>query len=183
MRLCYQLWFHFLNETHHKKLPPQSKTTIKNKPNHNLNTTIATPRTIMQNNKLTTVAVYNPKGYPIDDDVVVNGTISSPTTANNNSYAAPAAPPTVIPMVVKPKYIHIGQRRPVTLTYCPNCVEKNVQTRTKTKANGITWLCVGAGVFIFWPLCWIPLCVDDMKQTNHYCTKCGTKIGRVKPFQ
>jgi len=140
---------------------------------------------IMQSNQKATVApvpsygegpVYDQQGYPVDDGVV-NG--NSPT--NSSNYNTPTPPPT--PMVMGPQYIPVGSRKPVMVTYCPNCVEKNVQTRTRTKANGTTWLCVGAGFLIFWPLCWVPLCVDDMKQTNHYCTSCGTKIGRVKPFQ
>jgi LITAF-like zinc ribbon domain len=81
------------------------------------------------------------------------------------------------------KYVFIDSRKPVTLTYCPRCYQEHVTTSTRTKANGTTALCVVAGVVIFWPLCWLPLCIREMKQTNHYCTKCGCKVGRVKPFQ
>jgi hypothetical protein len=88
------------------------------------------------------------------------------------------------PSVVKAyQYVFIESREPVVLTYCPKCYEENVTTRTHTKSNGITVLCVVAGVVIFWPLCWLPLCIKPMKQTNHCCTKCGCKVGRVKPFQ
>jgi predicted RNA-binding Zn-ribbon protein involved in translation (DUF1610 family) len=79
--------------------------------------------------------------------------------------------------------VAVPTRRPVQLTSCPNCGKQNVTTCTRTKATGITWVCVGVGVFVFWPLCWIPLVVDPMKQTNHYCQNCGVKVGRVKPFQ
>lgn len=81
------------------------------------------------------------------------------------------------------KYVYIDSRKPVTLTMCPSCTKQHVTTSTRTKPNGVTAICVVAGVFIFWPLCWIPLCIRPMKQTNHYCTCCGAKVGRVKPFQ
>ncbi|KAG7373270.1 LITAF-like zinc ribbon domain containing protein [Nitzschia inconspicua] len=86
-------------------------------------------------------------------------------------------------MVNGSKYVFVDSRKSVSLTYCPKCYEENIATRTHTKSTGTTALCVLAGVFIFWPLCWVPLCIKSMKQTNHYCTKCGCKVGRVKPFQ
>ena len=85
--------------------------------------------------------------------------------------------------VTNPKYVHLGSRRPVTLTYCPQCANQNVTTRTQTKVTGTTWACVGVGVFVFWPLCWLPLLITPLKQTNHYCNRCGTKVGRIKPFE
>lgn len=88
-----------------------------------------------------------------------------------------------LPVILESKYIFIDSRNPVTLSYCPQCSEKHVTTKTQTKANGITAICVVAGLFIFWPLCWLPLCIKPLKQTNHYCTQCGAKVGRVKPFQ
>jgi LITAF-like zinc ribbon domain len=93
------------------------------------------------------------------------------------------APRTEYSMVQRPKYVFVDSRKPVTLTYCPNCAKEHVMTKTHTKANGTTAICVVAGILIFWPLCWLPLCIRSMKQTNHYCTSCGTKVGRVKPFQ
>ena len=81
------------------------------------------------------------------------------------------------------KYIYIGSRHPVTLTYCPKCAKEHVATRTHTKITGTTWVCVVAGLAIFWPLAWLPLCLKPTKQTNHYCQNCGCKVGRVKPFQ
>lgn len=86
-------------------------------------------------------------------------------------------------MIDSNKYVFIDSRKPVVLTYCPKCYKEQAVTRTHTKANSTTALCVVAGVIIFWPLCWLPLCIKSMKQTNHYCTKCGCKVGRVKPFQ
>jgi hypothetical protein len=80
-------------------------------------------------------------------------------------------------------YVRIESRDPVRLTYCPHCGQKDVMTFTYTKPTGVTALCVGVGVLIFFPLCWVPLCIKPMKQTNHYCQNCSSKVGRVKPFQ
>jgi predicted RNA-binding Zn-ribbon protein involved in translation (DUF1610 family) len=82
-----------------------------------------------------------------------------------------------------PPYVHIDSRNPVTLSYCPNCAKEHVSTHTRTRANGVTMICVVIGVVVFWPLFWVPLVVKPMKQTNHYCKNCGVKVGRVKPFQ
>ena len=84
--------------------------------------------------------------------------------------------------VTNPRYVYLNTRKPVVLTYCPHCAQQNIATRTRTKVTGMTWVCVGAGVFIFWPLCWLPFVIKPMKQTNHYCSSCGVKVGRVKPF-
>ena len=86
-------------------------------------------------------------------------------------------------VIANQRYVYVGSREPVILTYCPACVKQHVGTTTRTKPTGTTWLVVVAGFFIFWPLCWLPLCIRPMKQTNHYCNSCGKKIGRVKPFQ
>jgi hypothetical protein len=85
--------------------------------------------------------------------------------------------------VENPRYIDVGSRKPVVLTYCPQCAKEHVTTTTQTKVTGTTWIFVAAGIIIFWPLCWLPLVVTPMKQTNHYCCSCGTKVGRIKPFQ
>lgn len=90
---------------------------------------------------------------------------------------------TVPPGMVRPQYLHVGGRKPVMLTRCPHCASSHKMTRIHTKTTGTTWVCVVAGAVIFWPLCWVPLVAKPFKQTNHYCKHCGTKIGRVKPFQ
>lgn len=96
-----------------------------------------------------------------------------------------SSPPTVQgtrPYALQNRYVCVESRHPVTLTYCPSCAKEQTQTYTRTKANGTTFLCVVAGVIIFWPLAWIPLVMRSAKQTNHHCSNCGVKVGRVKPF-
>lgn len=44
---------------------------------------------------------------------------------------------------------------------CPKCHE-TASTRVKTYPGIVTWgLVIGVGI-IFWPLCWIPLCIDSV---------------------
>eukprot|EP00339_Tiarina_fusa_P029415 CAMPEP_0117050356 /NCGR_PEP_ID=MMETSP0472-20121206/34764_1 /TAXON_ID=693140 ORGANISM="Tiarina fusus, Strain LIS" /NCGR_SAMPLE_ID=MMETSP0472 /ASSEMBLY_ACC=CAM_ASM_000603 /LENGTH=136 /DNA_ID=CAMNT_0004764099 /DNA_START=46 /DNA_END=456 /DNA_ORIENTATION=+ len=75
-----------------------------------------------------------------------------------------------------------GSRKPVQLSMCPKCSQAHVRTRTKTYPSALTWVSVVVGAAVFFPLCWIPLVVDPMKQTDHYCQSCGTKIGTIKPL-
>ena len=68
-----------------------------------------------------------------------------------------------------------GSRSPVVLSMCPNCSKNQARTRTRTYPTIVTWLGVVVGAVVFFPLCWIPLVVDPMKQTDHYCQNCGGK--------
>ena len=74
----------------------------------------------------------------------------------------------------------IGSRRPIQLSECPNCRRNDVRTRTRTHASGATWACVAVGLFTVPLLCWIPLVVPPLKQTDHYCQQCGHRVGKVK---
>lgn len=121
-----------------------------------------------------------------------NGTTSPEPPSNqtaataalaSDQYCCPTPPAAAAAVACYPRYIPIDSRKPVTLTCCPKCGKKNVATYTHTKANGTTAALVALGAFIFLPLCWLPLCITATKQTNHYCTSCGTKVGRVKPLQ
>merc|ERR1711920_881532 len=76
-----------------------------------------------------------------------------------------------------------GSRRPVNLAFCPHCAREHVRTRTRTYPNFVTWTCVAVGAVIFFPICWVPLVVDKMKKTDHYCQNCGQKLGSIKPLE
>mmetsp|Transcript_106728 Transcript_106728/g.148759 ORF Transcript_106728/g.148759 Transcript_106728/m.148759 type:complete len:149 (+) Transcript_106728:20-466(+) len=75
-----------------------------------------------------------------------------------------------------------GSRNPINLHMCPNCFQSNIRTKTRTYPSAVTWVGVVVGVAVFFPLCWIPLVVDPLKQTDHHCQNCGQKIGTVKPL-
>ena len=115
---------------------------------------------------------------------------TAPNNQHNNNaivatdyhYEQSEAPVVAAACTPVPKYVHIGTRYPVTLNYCPNCGKQNITTMTRTKPTGGTWIGVLAGFVIFWPLFWLPLCIRSMKQTNHHCPNCRTKVGRVKAY-
>jgi len=71
-------------------------------------------------------------------------------------------------------------RVPMMLNPCPICQTPG-RTRVRTFPNWMTWLLVLALLFIFWPLCWIPLVTDSMKQTDHYCMACQQRVGSIGP--
>ncbi len=137
----------------------------------------------------TSNAVYSAEGIPLND--TTPPTTTSLTSYSPNKNAPQESPaeataiyqPSKVSTVMNQRYVDVGSRKPVMLTYCPTCAKQQISTHTRTKATGTTWVCVLAGVFIFWPLCWLPLVIQPMKQTNHYCNGCGAKVGRVKPFQ
>ncbi|GKY99917.1 hypothetical protein MPSEU_000945300 [Mayamaea pseudoterrestris] len=74
-------------------------------------------------------------------------------------------------------------RNPQVLAQCPQCSAWNARTRVRTYPNWMTWVSCVLLVFIFWPLCWIPLAVDALKKTDHYCLACGKLVGSVPPFR
>jgi len=50
-------------------------------------------------------------------------------------------------------------RRPCTMSACPHCGMES-RTKVRTYPNLITWLTAILLLFLFWPLCWLPLVVD-----------------------
>eukprot|EP00980_Cylindrotheca_fusiformis_P001085 scaffold305_cov110-Cylindrotheca_fusiformis.AAC.3 len=76
-----------------------------------------------------------------------------------------------------------GHRSPVNLPFCPHCAKENIRTSTKTYPNGVTWAWVAVGAVFCFPLCWVPLVVDKMKKTDHYCQNCGQKLASIGPLE
>eukprot|EP00525_Craspedostauros_australis_P013016 CAMPEP_0198135106 /NCGR_PEP_ID=MMETSP1442-20131203/60419_1 /TAXON_ID= /ORGANISM="Craspedostauros australis, Strain CCMP3328" /LENGTH=155 /DNA_ID=CAMNT_0043796267 /DNA_START=114 /DNA_END=581 /DNA_ORIENTATION=+ len=77
----------------------------------------------------------------------------------------------------------IDGRTPMFLIRCPTCNRENVRTLTRTYPNAATWVFVGISAIVFTPLFWVPLVMDSMKQTDHFCQSCGGKVGTVKPME
>uniref|UniRef100_A0A3Q4I4U8 LITAF domain-containing protein n=1 Tax=Neolamprologus brichardi TaxID=32507 RepID=A0A3Q4I4U8_NEOBR len=56
---------------------------------------------------------------------------------------------------------------------CPYC-HTNVVTRIEYKIGTYTWLVCGLlAVFLCWPCCFIPFCVNDCKDVEHSCPSCN----------
>lgn len=62
---------------------------------------------------------------------------------------------------------------------CRNC-HKQIVTRTEKQNGSCTWIAVIILVILFWPLAWLPCCMDDCKDTVHYCPSCGMNLGENK---
>lgn len=84
-------------------------------------------------------------------------------------------------------------RRPTVLTSCPNCQKVHALTRIRTAPNWVTFLIVLVIASVLWNMefgiLWvvlisvIPLCVDVLKRTDHYCQSCNALVGSVRPMQ
>jgi LITAF-like zinc ribbon domain len=61
--------------------------------------------------------------------------------------------------------------------------QQESRTQVRTYPSCATWTAAGGLFLVFWPLCWLPLVVDQMKQTDHYCVLCGGLVCEVKAFQ
>lgn len=94
-----------------------------------------------------------------------------------------ASPYNTAPESTNPRFLLLGSRRPVNLSQCPKCAKAHVRTSTRTYPSAVTWVGVVVSAFICLPLCWVPLLVDPLKQTDHFCQSCGQKIGTIKALE
>lgn len=70
--------------------------------------------------------------------------------------------------------------RTATGLQCPHCGRQTVtQVRDLIGVGTVIWIIILA--ILFWPLCWLPLCIPSCKRTHHYCghAECGRKIGET----
>ncbi|KRX00872.1 hypothetical protein PPERSA_02051 [Pseudocohnilembus persalinus] len=62
---------------------------------------------------------------------------------------------------------------------CPNCGQKGV-TRVEHKVGGQTILCSIIILCLFWPLFFLPCCMKDCQDKQHYCRNCGYPVGKAE---
>ncbi|XP_063240053.1 lipopolysaccharide-induced tumor necrosis factor-alpha factor homolog [Bacillus rossius redtenbacheri] len=64
-----------------------------------------------------------------------------------------------------------------TTIQCPSC-HATVKTRVEREATTRTHLiALVMCLFVCWPCCLFPYCIDSCKGANHYCPSCGAYVG------
>ena len=64
---------------------------------------------------------------------------------------------------------------------CPHCGRQTVTVVEDYVGVG-TVVSIIVLAILFWPLCWLPLCVPTCKRTHHYCghQECQKKVGETR---
>jgi LITAF-like zinc ribbon domain len=71
--------------------------------------------------------------------------------------------------------------RNATGLLCPYCQRQTV-TIVEDYVGVGTVVAVIILAILFWPICWLPLCVPTCKRTHHYCghPTCQKKVGETR---
>jgi lipopolysaccharide-induced tumor necrosis factor-alpha factor len=78
--------------------------------------------------------------------------------------------------------VEINARHPIRLDACPYCNTKNMKTKTVTSPNLVTCIAVLIILLLFWPLFWIPLCMNQCMNTKHFCSECERELDEIEPL-
>jgi hypothetical protein len=79
------------------------------------------------------------------------------------------------------RIIHRTLGRNAAGLLCPHCQRQTVTVVEDYVGVG-TILAVFILAILFWPICWLPLCIPTCKRTNHYCghPNCHKKVGETR---
>ena len=119
----------------------------------------------------------NNKNDPETPYIITDAVTVEPTQEEYQPTVASAPPPKNAPVVVF-EY----SRNPMNLDKCPHC-HQPTRTRIVSYPSFVTWISVVFIFFIFWPLFWLPLILESTRHTDHFCSKCGAKIGEIGAYK
>ncbi|CAJ0934616.1 unnamed protein product, partial [Mesorhabditis belari] len=66
-------------------------------------------------------------------------------------------------------------------TFCPKC-QMPITTRQHYVTGTFTWILVVVILIFFFPLAFVPFCLDSCKDVQHYCPKCSTPLSYRRKF-
>mmetsp|Transcript_18344 Transcript_18344/g.28328 ORF Transcript_18344/g.28328 Transcript_18344/m.28328 type:complete len:155 (-) Transcript_18344:184-648(-) len=132
-----------------------------------------------------------PVAVAIMDDVTPTTSSATPAPTAPSAGAGPVMADTTViapPTTIRSSTTAITTtsmlgRRPCHMDVCPHCGAQNIRTRTQTYPSCLTWVATGITFMLFWPLFWIPLCMDSCKQTDHFCQQCHANVGTLKALE
>ncbi|KAI8900576.1 LITAF-like zinc ribbon domain-containing protein [Globomyces pollinis-pini] len=62
---------------------------------------------------------------------------------------------------------------------CPYC-NQHVMTVTEKESGLTTWIATGVTCLVFCPCFFVPLLIEDLKDTVHKCSNCHAVVGEKK---
>ena len=110
-------------------------------------------------------AMPTPAGQPNDDNLPVAIPIeaecvaATPPVKYDDRKPAAVASVTENPGLVNMQNDARFGRHPCRMAACPHCGAES-RTKVRTFPNWITWALSLLLLFLFWPLCWVPLVID-----------------------
>jgi hypothetical protein len=124
-----------------------------------------------------------------EPDILVATLVPDATISANPSPTAPQEEPPQNQTIRQPLVMPVTagsdpyfSRCPMLHMTCPNCHQES-RSKVRTFPVWQTWAAVGVVFFLAWPLCWMPLGMDSCKQSDHFCSSCGNKVGSVPAFK
>ncbi|CAF1036392.1 unnamed protein product [Rotaria sordida] len=109
--------------------------------------------------------------FPMEPPPKYDDARHSPAPVNRNVQQVPH-----VVTIVQPRFGDLS----VQCT-CPNC-HQTIVTRVE-RSNGIlVWLICGILILVgcWLGCCLVPFCIDELKDTTHYCPNCGIMLGKNK---
>jgi hypothetical protein len=122
-------------------------------------------------------------------DAVAEPDILVATLVPDATISAPQDEPTQNQTIRQPLVMAVSAgsdpyftRFPMLHMICPSCHQES-SSKVRTFPVSQTWAAALALFFLAFPFCLLPFVFDSCKQSDHFCSLCGYKVGSVPAFQ